>query len=129
MIIRPLQGVEHAVLVEGLDGALGGLDYSFDGTKVLYTHDVSGYEGPVYRPLDMRMFVYNINDDTTMEVSVNKPVGTNDLDPQFSPNEGAVIFTNTSNDGISQKDVYKVDLDEMNVRVLLFSNGAMPDWE
>ena len=129
VIIRPLQGVEHAVLVEGLDGALGGLDYSFDGTKVLYTHDVSGYEGPVYRPLDMRMFVYNINDDTTMEVSVNKPVGTNDLDPQFSPNEGAVIFTNTSNDGISQKDVYKVDLDEMNVRVLLFSNGAMPDWE
>jgi len=129
VIFRPEQGVEHRVIVEGLEGALGGLDYSFDGTKVLYTHDVSGYEGPVYRPLDVRMFVYDIDDDSTMDISSTRPIGTNDLDPQFSPNEGAVIFTNTSNDGVSQRDVYKVSLDDLDARNVLFNNASMPDWE
>jgi hypothetical protein len=65
----------------------------------------------------------------TTDVSDNKPNGTNDLEPIFSPNEAFVIFTNTSNDGLSQKDVYRLEINAMDTRVLLFENAFMPDWE
>ena len=75
------------------------------------------------------MFVYDLINDTTTDVSEDKPNGTNDLEPIFSPNEAFVIFTNTSNDGISEKFVYQLEIGEDNTRVLLYSNAFMPDWE
>ena len=64
----------------------------------------------------------------------DKPAGTNDLDPTLSPNEAFVIFVNTDNDGISQRDVYQVEIDpeddgQDDPRELLFSNAFMPNWE
>ncbi len=32
------------IILDGVNGAAGGLDYSFDGTKLLYTYDISGNE-------------------------------------------------------------------------------------
>ena len=62
------------------------------------------------------------------DISTEKPSGTNDLEPKFSPNEASVIFTNTSNDGISQKNTYREEISELETRALLFSNAFMPDW-
>ncbi|MGJ8744863.1 hypothetical protein [Polaribacter sp.] len=59
-------------------------------------------------------------------------VRTIDVDPRFSPNESQVIFVNTSNDGLSLKSIYKVDVDyiiAVDLRYLLFSDATMPDWE
>ena len=78
------------------------------------------------------MFVYDMVADTTTDISDQKPDGTNDLEPIFSPNEAEVIFTNTSNDGISQKDIYTVEVDPGQggaERTLLYENAFMPDWE
>ncbi|NND88172.1 MAG: hypothetical protein HKM28_02880, partial [Flavobacteriaceae bacterium] len=60
----------------------------------------------------------------------NKPAGTNNLDPKYSPDEGAIIYVNTSADGISQKDIYKHMLDtSSNETELLFTDAFMPDWK
>ena len=77
VIINP-DGVEQNVIIEGEPGALGGIDFSIDGSKVLYTRDVSGSENIYYRQLDSRIFQYDINADTTNEIDTGKPTGTND---------------------------------------------------
>ncbi|MNU11255.1 hypothetical protein D3C72_2589660 [compost metagenome] len=56
---------------------------------------------------------------------------------KFSPNEAEIIFTNTSNDGLSIKNVYKASVTNTSSdsgttsssRTLLFEGGSMPEWK
>ncbi|WP_397362134.1 carboxypeptidase regulatory-like domain-containing protein [Olleya sp. R77988] len=116
-------------ILQGVNGAAGGLDYTFDGTKLLYTYDVSGNENNEYRQLDSHMFIYDIAAMTAMDISTSKPAGTNDLDSRFSPNEAEIIFVNTSNDGVSQQDLVKLSLASLNDRIIFIENAKMPDWK
>lgn len=117
-------------VVENLPGALGGLDFSVDGQKLLYTRDISGFENFDYRQLDNRIFIYNTTTNTSTDISEEKDAGTNDLDPRFSPNEAQVIFVNTDNDGVSQRNLFTSGLTNgENTREELHENARMPDWE
>ncbi len=118
-----------ATALTGVQGAASGLNLSFDGQNILYTYDVSENQNATYRRLNSRAFIYNISGDTTTDISEDKPGGTNDLDVRFSPNEAEIIFVNTSNDGISQKNIWKITLNDTNTREQLFSNAFMPDWQ
>ena len=117
-------------VISGVQGALGGLNLSASGNKLLFTRDASNHQATNYRQLDTRIFIYDFTDMTFTDVSEDdKDSGTNDLDPRFSPNEADVIFVNTSNDGISQQNVVKTNLSGNIERVTLFTNATMPDWE
>jgi len=127
-------GNKSYVIVENATGALGGIDISVDNNLVLFTRDVSGYENPGNRQLNAKMFIYRIDTDTTIDISTEKPNGTNDIDPRFAPNEASVIFVNESNEAGSIKSIYKVIYDEdfdtlEQDRELLIENAKMPDWE
>ncbi|TPN84543.1 carboxypeptidase regulatory-like domain-containing protein [Aquimarina algicola] len=123
-------GVLQNTILTGENGAAGGINLSADGNQLLYTRDVSGTEDPTtYRQLDSQLFIYNISGTSLTNISTDKPLGTNDLDPRFSPNEASVIFVNTSNDGISIKNIVTVPLDDLDARVTLIENASMPDWE
>jgi len=67
------------------------------------------------------------NNPVPIDLSFDKIPGTNDLDARFSPDGAWIIFTNTNNDGISQKDIYRMKIDGMD-RELLFEDAEMPDW-
>lgn len=113
-------------------GAVGGLNISVDNKLLLYCYDISQFESPNNRQLDTHIFLYNFNSDSVSDLSFDKPAGTLDLDPRFSPNEAEIIFVITSNDGISEKTIYKMDIlnvDINNNRIQLFMNAMMPDWE
>jgi len=110
-------------------GAAGGLQISVDGNSIVYSYDVSGFENSEYRRLQSRIFIYDVLSNTAAQVLTETPSGTNDLEPRFSPNEAFVIFTNTSNDGISQKDIYQFEIINPEDRTLLYNNAAMPDWK
>ncbi|GEN76662.1 carboxypeptidase regulatory-like domain-containing protein [Chryseobacterium hagamense] len=123
-------------VITGLSGACGGLNFSVDGQMLLYARDVSGNQDASgnYRQLDSHIFMYNLATDTHYDLSAesDKPLGTNDLDPRFSPNNAQVIFMNTSNDNISQRNVMVIDLNTAMAdftRSVLFSNAEMPDYE
>lgn len=121
-------------VIAGLPGALGGLDLSVDKKRILYTRDVSGFENPYYRRLNSRLFIYEFQTNESRDISRNKPDGTNDLDPRFSPDEAQVIFVNTSNDGFSQSNIYTTYINDSqtpdgNQRQELFQVALMPDWE
>lgn len=126
-----LEGNIMERIVENVSGALGGLDLSLRNDFLLYTHDVSGYENDNYRKLDSRIFLYNTETGVTIDLSVGKADGTNDLDPSFSPNEAGIIFVNTSNDGISRRNVYEMEISEngSDGRSPMIDDASMPDWE
>lgn len=113
-------------------GAAGGLNFTVDGKNIIYTKDVSGFQGANYRQLDTRVFQYNLSSKVVAEIVSGKPSGTLDLDARYSPNEAELIFTNTSNDGLSVKNIirYTPSSDSSGaIRTILFANASMPDWE
>ena len=76
----------------------GGINFSIQADKLMYTRDITSYQDSNYRILDSHIFIYNLNTDTVIDISSlsDKPAGTNDLDPRFSPNDAEIIFVNTS---------------------------------
>lgn len=127
-VINP-SGVVTTTILSGQNGAAGGLHFSVTGQKIVYTRDVSGYESSNYRQLDSRIFEYNFGALTLTQIITEKISGTNDLDVRYSPNESELIFTNTSNDGLSIKNIVKTTIGVVNSRTVLFTGTAMPDWE
>lgn len=122
-------GTVQDVILTGENGAAGSINLSIDGTTLLYSRDMSGTENPNYRQLDSRIFIYNFGAMTSTDLSTDRPAGTNDLDARFSPNEANVIFVNTSNDGISVKNIQTVPISDLDTRTTVLENAAMPDWE
>ncbi|WP_378186912.1 carboxypeptidase-like regulatory domain-containing protein [Aquimarina sp. W85] len=124
-----IAGAVVTTVLSGVNGAAGGINLSVDGSALLYSHDVSGFEDSSYRQMDTRLFIYNFSESLATDISSNKPAGTNDLDARFSPNEVQVIFTNTSNDGLSVRTMQKMSIADGSNRITLVENAAMPDWE
>jgi hypothetical protein len=119
-------------VLSGIDGALGGLNFSVTGQKLIFTRDISGYENTNYRQLDTRIYQYAFSSSAITEIGYDKPSGSVDLDVRYSPSESELIFVNTSNDGLSVKNIVKLvpsTNSTSSVRSILFSNASMPDWE
>jgi len=127
-----MQGNIIDSVLSGVNGAAGGLDISVDNKKILYAYDTSGFEDPSYRQLNTELYIYDRGTSLSNVIASSKPAGTIDLDPRFSPNEAEIIFVNTSNDGISEKDIFKLTIptgSNSGSRTQLFTNATMPDWE
>ncbi len=122
-------GTVQDVVLTGISGAVGSINLSVDGTKLLYSHDISGSENVNYRQLDTHMFIYDFGTTTSTDLSTDKTAGTNDLDARFSPNEASVIYVNTSNDGISERIIQTVSILDLDGRTVLLEKASMPDWE
>ena len=116
-------------VITPVSGAVGGLNFSVSGQKLLFTRDISGFENANYRQLDTRIFQHIFATGTTSEISTQKPPGTVDLDVRYSPNEAEVIFVNTSNDFLSTRYIQKYEIGTLDSRETLFSGATMPDWE
>ena len=129
IIVIDMSGNLIKTVLTGLPGAAGSLHFSVNNMKLIFTRDISGYQAPDYRQLDTNIFMYNLLSDTTTQLAVEKPSGTNDLDVRFSPNEAEVIFMNTSNDGVSTRYVQKYTLGVSSTRTTLYTNAMMPDWK
>ncbi|WP_339833940.1 carboxypeptidase regulatory-like domain-containing protein [uncultured Flavobacterium sp.] len=122
-------GVFLTQVITPVSGAIGGLNFSVSGQKILFTRDISGFENANYRQLDTRIFQHVFLTATTSELQTQKPAGTVDLDVRYSPNEAEVIFVNTSNDFLSTRYIQKYEIGTIDSRETLFTGTTMPDWE
>lgn len=133
ILIIDTLGNELKTILTGVNGAVGGLNFSVDGKSLLYCYDISDFQDSNYRRLNSHLFIYNLGTDVVRDLSnlSKKPTGTNDLDPRFSPNNAEIIFVNTSNDGVSQKSIIKIPVESVGDynRTVLFTNAEMPDYE
>ncbi|MEE9349302.1 MAG: hypothetical protein V3U80_04585, partial [Flavobacteriaceae bacterium] len=124
-----MAGTELVTVLSGINGAVGGINLSVNNEKLLYTRDISAFENDSYRQLNTHAFIYVFNTLIHHDYSLYKTNGTNDLDVRFSPNEAQILVVNTSNDGISIKNIETINIDDYEVRNELFTNAMMPDWE
>lgn len=129
IIKMDLEGNLIETVLTGVTGAVGGLDISITGDVIVFTRDISEFENPNYLQLDTRVFTYELGSgNNPIDQSGDKAAGTNDLDPRFSPTDAALIFTNTPNDEISQRNLIISEIGE-NTRSVLVEDGSMPDWQ
>ena len=122
-------GVLLFSVLNNANGAVSGVDINVDNSRIVYSRDISGFQNLEYRSLDSRLFVFNTISKTSQEILSKKLSGFNDSDVRFSPNQAEVIFVNTSNDGISSKNIQKVNLSDSDSRSTLFLGSSMPDWK
>ena len=127
--IIDMSGTVTNQVLSNVTGAVGGLNFSVTGQRLVFTRDVSGFESPTYRQLDSRVFIHTLSSSISTEIQTEKPAGTVDIDVRFSPNEAELIFVNTSNDFLSVRNVQKYIIGTVTSRITLFSNASMPDWE
>jgi TolB protein len=120
-------GTNPVVLVNNLAGIIEAPSFSIDGRSVLFTRDVSGFSSGTNRQLDSRIFLIDIASGISTDLSTEKPNGTNDTNPRFSPNGANIIFESSSNVPGSEKSIWIMNLDGDD-RKALFSNAEMPDW-
>ncbi len=123
-------GSDTTRIINNEAGALGGPVFSIDGQKIIFTKDVSGFESVSGdgRQLDSRIFMLNLTTNELTDLSADKPNGSNDLFPRFSPDGAKIIFVNRSNDGLGTPDIYTMEVDGSN-RELVIENGTTPTWE
>lgn len=123
-------GTDTTKIVGNEPGALGGPVFSIDGTKIIFTKDISGFESVAGdgRQLDSHIFMLDLVNGELTDLSQDKPNGTNDFFPRFSPDGSKIIFVNASNDGLGTPDIYTMDLEGEN-RELIIENGTTPSWE
>ncbi len=121
-------GSDSVRLVDNLPGIIESPSFSIDAKEILFTRDVSGFESEEGRQLNAHILILNLDTQTTSDVSISKPAGTNDLQPRFSPDGAKIIFVNAANDGSGSKSIWIMDRNGTN-RQKLFDNAEMPYWQ
>ncbi|MDQ2794606.1 MAG: carboxypeptidase regulatory-like domain-containing protein [Bacteroidota bacterium] len=131
-----VDGTNPVLFVSNLPGRVDSPSFSIDGTRIVYTRDVSGFNSPTGRQLDAHIFIQRV-DGTGTPVDVSsgnasntntKPAGTNDLTPRYSPDGFKLIFVNRINDDLSPPEIWMVNPDGSS-RIKLITNGFLPDWK
>lgn len=121
-------GSNRQELIGSLDGIVQSPSWSINGESILFTHDVSGNESIEGRMLNSQIFRLDLNTMDTTNLSQNKPQGTNDMHPRYSPTGAQIIFTNAPNDDSEAPDIYVMDDDGGN-RENLVDGGSLPFWK
>ena len=108
--------------------------FSIDGNFIVYSKDVNAYRNDEGRQLDARIFIYEFATKIIKDYSVksanstgSRPMGTNDLEPRFSPNNSAIIFSNASNETSSPASIFTMEI-STSARLKILSNAMMGTW-
>ncbi|MGD1893304.1 MAG: carboxypeptidase regulatory-like domain-containing protein [Cyclobacteriaceae bacterium] len=118
-------GSNPELLLDSITNRLEHPSFSVDGKQLLFTQDVSGFDSPIGRQLDARIFTLDLVTEQMTNLSSDRPNGFNDLNPRFSPNGAQIVFEHTSNEEGTLKNIWVMDADGQN-RQQLFSQGEMP---
>lgn len=125
-VVNPDNG-QLRLLVGNEPGRTGSPSFSIDGTGLLFTHDADGLNSPDGRQLNSRIYKIATDSSAVVDLSVNKPEGTNDLYPRYSPDGASIIFVNTPNTGTGTDDIYVMDANGTNRRKII-DDATMPYW-
>jgi TolB protein len=120
-------GSEMSLIVDNMPGRIEYPSFSIDGKKLLFTQDKSGFTTATGRQLDACVFLLDMATLQTTGLSGQKPEGTNDTYPRFSPNGAFIIFENSSNEVGAPKSIWKMNLSGED-RHLLIEHAEFPDW-
>ena len=115
------------LLFDNEPGRMDSPSFTIDGSKTMYTHDLDGYNTLDGRQLNAHIFLKHTDSIVSQDLSGEKPDGTNDLLPRFSPDGANIIFVNASNTGFGPNSIWIMDVDGKN-REKLFDEATLPEW-
>ncbi len=127
--VRLSSGSEEDVVYENNPGAVTGIDLNANGTRLVYSKDISGSENGQYRQFTSRIYIYNLNSNVETILNNGAVNGSNDIQPAWSPSEGEILFTRKPSNLNSEPRVFISPLTNFANDDLLFTNASMPDWE
>ncbi|WP_019988854.1 carboxypeptidase regulatory-like domain-containing protein [Rudanella lutea] len=136
IVIVPVAGGALTPVFSRRSSRVGNPVFSPDGRQLLLSVDLGTLQNEQGRQLDARLFVLDLVSGTLTDLSsvrtenqsqTSKPAGTNDLDPQFSPNGARIIFMNTDNTNTGSRTIQVMDVDGRN-RQQAVQQGEMPFW-
>ena len=127
--VRLSSGTEERVIFQNGVGAVKGIDLNANGTQLVYSKDTSGSQNEQYRQFSSRIYIYNLNTGVERLFDNGAVSGSNDIQPRWSPSEGAIIFTRKPSNINSVPNVLVSPLSEYTSDNILFTNASMPDWE
>ncbi|SOD88860.1 carboxypeptidase regulatory-like domain-containing protein [Spirosoma fluviale] len=136
LILISASGTTQKLLLARPANRIGNPVFSLDGTQALFAMDASIFQNAKGRQLDSRIHRLNVATGVVSDLSLdsgnllntNKPTGTNDLDPRYSPTGGKIIFINSENTDQGTSSIMTMALDGTG-RTVLFSVGEMPYWQ
>lgn len=120
-------GSNVELFIDNLPGVIQNPVFSIDGLRVMYTRDADGLDLWDGRQLNSHIYMRAINDTVVTDLSADKPDGTNDLMPRFSPDGSMIIFVNTGNVPGSPMNIMISDL-KSDHRSSVIEDGTMPEW-
>ena len=127
IVLVDIQTGTIVTLIGNLPGTIQSPSFSINGQQILYTRDVSGFQSPDGRQLNSHIFIYDIATGVNTDISTQKPPGTNDLNPRFSPTGAQVIFEHKLNDNSGPTTIWILEISDSS-RKQVFSDASMPDW-
>jgi TolB protein len=119
-------------------------NFDVTGDYIVFSKDFSDYNDYAGRVFDSRLVYMSLKDNSMTDLSsvtnnntgnnvnnsqnsISKDLGTNDLEPRFSPNNKFIIFTNTQNDNLSTNNIFTIDIFG-HQRTIHISNANMGFW-
>lgn len=121
-------GSDMELLVPDYPGRLESPSLSADAQYLLYTYDASGINDPTGKQYDANIYLMEISTGDSINVSYNKPGGSNDILPRFAPDDYHIIFVSQDNNALNSiGDVYICNGDG-TVRRRVVENATMPFW-
>jgi len=126
-------GTNPTLLVPNLPGRIDSPSFSVDGSRILYSRDVDGFNSTTGRQLNTHIFTQRLDGTGVVDLSAPQGVsvklpGTNDIMPRFSPDGFRAIFVNAPNDEQGPWDIWTAELDGRG-RGRIIQNGTLPDWK
>jgi Tol biopolymer transport system component len=114
-------------------GRTGGPYFSEDGGKIVFTHDEHSLPPTLQEGVQGDAQIFLIDQIATPYLTIalstdNKPAGTNDISARFSPSGAFIIFSNQNIDGLEAPAVFRLNITELDERLIIFENAMMPDW-
>lgn len=121
-------GADLEMLVVNQPGRTESPTLSADAEYLMFTHDISGIDDPTGKQYDANIYLLKTDSTELINVSVNKPAGTNDLMPRFAPDNYHIIFVNQDNNATGKTgDIYITNRDGTGRRMVI-ENATMPYW-
>ncbi len=129
IVVMDTTGKNMKVVVQDEPGALNSPSFSPDGTKIVYSYDVSGHEESSGKQLDACIFIIDVDGTNKINISKTlKPNNYNDHSPRWSPDGNVILFYQRGIDNPENMSIVRINTNGAN-RYIINDGFYKPDWK